>query len=299
MADGTLSTRAGSLASASMRYHELALQRWLNSWAFVREGYPMPVVFASPLDAFSQFGQLWARENNPFAYLLDMKDEQGKPLYEPHPSPIRYPLISVARKGWRYRTSQNYSIHRWRHINWPTISDSGTAVPGKEQLGTGLVKQDLAEVTTARMPMAWDYTFQIDHFCNRPDSQAFFIDGLMRQMWRTGGTPQTWIKVPYPGYGDMLVRLYFDGNIQNLTPDEPANGSYTEFRTGILVTVEGYDVDVRYKVYPAFWTLVLNNGAPVDPDALNVGFSTDLRETGENPTLEYRDDVPPAGTPST
>ena len=86
--DGTLDVRAGSLTGTSMRYHELALQRWLNRVFQVREGYAIPVVFTSPMDAFSQFRQLWSRDNNPFNYLLDLKDANGTPLYEPFPSPI-------------------------------------------------------------------------------------------------------------------------------------------------------------------------------------------------------------------
>lgn len=279
-----------------MRYHELALQRWLNSWAIVREGYPVPVVYSSPLDAFGHFQNLWARDRNPFTYLLDLKDEDGKPYYEPHPSPARYPIISVHRRGWQYRTSQNFSIHRWRHLNWPTVSDAGPVVPGKEQIGTGLTQRDLGEVTTARRPMAWDYRFQIDHFCNRPDTQAFYIEQFMQQMWRTGGVPQTWITVPYPGYGDMLVRLFLEGGIENMTPEEVPDGKYTEFRTTLSVVVEGYDVDIRYKVYPAMWYVILGQRTSVTQDELQVVFTQDARENAENPTLDSRT-PPPEVTP--
>lgn len=294
MADGTLNVRAGSLAGAGMRYHELALQRWLNGWAIVREGYPVPVVYSSPMDAYGHFSQLWARDGNPFTYLLDLKDGDGRPLYEPHPSPARYPVISVHRKGWKYRTSQNFSIHRWRHLNWPTISDAGPQIPGKEQTGTGLLQRDLGEVTTARRPMAWDYRFQVDHFCNRPDTQAFYIEQLMQQMWRTGGVPQTWIKVPYPAYGEMLVRLYLEGDIDNLTPEEVPDGKSTEFRTTFSVVVEGFDVDLRFKVYPALWYVVVGSGGSVDPAQLEVVFTEDVRNGALNSTLETRTDVPPA-----
>ena len=293
MADGTLTSRAGALGGASMRYHELAIQRWLNTWAFVREGYPVPVVFTSPLDAFSHFAQLWQRDSSPFAYLLELKDADGRPLYEPHPSPIRYPLLSVHRRGWKYRTGQNFSIHRWRHINWPTVSDEGPPIPGKEQIGTGLTRHDLGEVTTARRPMAWDYRFQIDHYCNRPDTQAFFIEQFMQQMWRTGGVPQTWITVPYPGYGDMLVRLFLEGDIENMTPEEPPQQQYVEFRTTLNIVLEGFDVDIRYKIYPALWTVVIGTGGEVDPEQLEVVFTKDVRKGNENPTLDSRPNVPP------
>lgn len=298
--DGTLNARAGSLGGTSMRYHELAVQYWLNQLFFVREGYPVPVVFTSPMDAFSYFAQLWADANNPFDYLLNLKDANGTPLYEPHPSPIRYPIISVYRKGWKLRQYQNFSIHRWRHINWPTVANAGTERYGPEAQGWDLTKCRLGNVTTSRMPMAWNYRFQIDHFCNRPDTQAFFIEQLMQEFWRTGGPePQTWITVPYPGWGNRRVRLYIDGDIENLTPEEPESGKNVEFRTSFTVVVEGFDVDLRYEIYPALWNIVFRFG-PVAPITLNDCFNftktVDLRESGTNTTLGRRPNVPSWGT---
>ena len=279
-----------------MRYHELALQGWLNKLFFVRFGYSVPVVFAAPLDAFSQFQNLWSQDNNPFKYLFDLKDANGTPLYEPFPSPMRYPIISVYRKGWKYRAYQNFSIHRWRQINWPTVSDTGTTIYGITQNGTELGRCDLGNVTTSRMPMAWDYRFQIDHFCNRPDTQAFYIEQLMREFWRTGGTPQTWIRVHYPGWGPRLVRLYIDGEIESLTPEEPEADKYVEFRTSFTVVVEGFDVDLDYVVYPAVWELVYGQ-TTIDPVTLQRSFiflgSDDLRLGDNNPTLNERTNVPP------
>jgi hypothetical protein len=141
-----------------MRYHELALQHWLNRKFFVREGYPIPVVFATPMDAFGQFNKLWSQSNNPFQYLLDAKDEKGTPLYLPYPNPVRYPLLSVYRKGWRYRSYQNFSIHRHRHINWPSVST----------IEEGLGKCELGNVMTSKMPLAYDYRFQLNHFSTPP-----------------------------------------------------------------------------------------------------------------------------------
>ena len=298
--DGTLNVRAGSLGGTSMRYHELALQRWLNQLFFVREGYPVPVVFTSPMDAFSYFQQLWSDANNPFSYLFDLKDAQGTPLYEPHPSPIRYPIISVYRKGWKYRQYQNFSIHRWRHINWPTVANAGTERYGPQAQGWDLTKCRLGNVTTSRFPMAWDYRFQIDHFCNRPDTQAFFIEQLMQEFWRTGGTvPQTWMTVPYPGWGNRYIRLYLDGDIESLTPEEPENGKNVEFRTSFTVVVEGFDVDLNYEVWPALWNIVFRFGpvAPIElENCFNLDRTVDLRETGTNTTLDRRPNVPSWGT---
>lgn len=294
--DGTIDVSAGALSGTSMRYHELAIQRWLNKLFFVREGYPVPVVFTSPMDAFSNFRQLWADNNNPFKYLLDLVDAKGTPLYEPFPSPVRYPIISVHRKNWKLRQYQNFSIHRWRHLNWPTVSNTGPAVNGVPNVGTGLTKFDLGNVTTSRIPMAWDYRFQIDHFCLRPDTQAFFINQLMEEFYRTGGTtPQTWIKVAYPGWGERLVRLYIDGEVESMTPEEPETDKSIEFRTSITVVLEGFDVDLRYKVFPAFWTLVFASGS-VDPTALETAYrvlgTQDARIDNANPVLDDRPDVP-------
>lgn len=298
--DGTPNVRAGSLGGASMRYHELAVQLWLNSLFFVREGYPIPVVFTSPMDAFSAFQQLWADENNPFSYLFNLKDKNGTPLYAPYPSPVRYPVISVHRKGWKYRQYQNFSIHRWRHINWPTVANAGTEVYGPQADGWDIHKCGLGNVTTSRMPMAWDYKFQIDHFCNRPDTQAFFVEQLMQTFWRTGGTtPQTWINVPYPGWGNRRVRLFLEGDIESMTPEEPEEGKNVEFRTSFTIVVEGFDIDLRYEIYPALWKIIMRMGAvaPIElEDAVYLTKTVDVRIDGKNPSIDVRPNVPSWGT---
>src|SRR5712671_2429309 len=118
ISDQTLEIPTGSVECASMRYSELAIQAWLNTRFFLRDNeFPVPVVFSQPLDAFHAFTKLWADANNPFKYLLDLKDEHGTPLYEPYPANIRYPLISVSRQTVKFRAYQNYSIHRFRHVN--------------------------------------------------------------------------------------------------------------------------------------------------------------------------------------
>lgn len=295
--DKTLDVRPGSLDSTSMRYHELWLQRWLYSRFYVREGYPIPVVFSTPMDAFSLFSKLWADEQNPFAYLLEAKDEHGAPLYEPHPSPVRYPLISVMRKGIKFRPYQNFSIHQWKHINWPTISDAGPVVPGKaEQIGTDLKKCDLAHVTTSKMPMAFDYKFQIDHYCLRPDTQAFYVERLINQFWRSGGGMQSWMDIEYPGWGTQYIRIYVEGEIDTTVPEEYQDKN-VEFRTSYVLTVEGFSIDVNYDIKPALWKLVPWSGTPSQlTRLLEVQLAVDLRPKGYNMTLEARPDIPMAGT---
>ena len=286
-----------------MRYHELALQWWLNKIFTLRWGVPVPVVFTSPMDAFSLFSKLWSEANNPFQYLLSVTDDCGNPLYQPYPAPVRYPVISVYRKGWKYRQYQNYSIHRMRWMNWPTVSSPGPGLYGVPNNGTNLTLCKLGEVTTSRFPMAFDYRFQVDHFCNRPDTQAFFTSQLFREFWRTGGTVlQTWIKVTYPGMGDKLIRLYLDGDIENLTPEEPPDGQNVEYRTSFTVVVEGYDLDLDYKIYPALWNLLFREGS-APPEALTSAFeftgTIDLREQPQSSIVDYRQEVtvmPPPGT---
>lgn len=287
-----------------MRYHELAIQRWLNKIFTVRWGVPVPVVFTSPMDAFSLFSKLWSEANNPFQYLLAVTDDKGVPLYQPYPAPVRYPVISVYRKGWKYRNYQNFSIHRMRWINWPTVSDAAELHDaGTHQQGTQLTECNLGEVTTSRFPMAFDYRFQIDHFCNRPDTQAFFTSQLFKEFWRTGGPQlQTWILVSYPGFGDKLVRLYIDGDIENLTPEEPEDGKNVEYRTSFTVALEGYDLDLDYKIYPALWKVLFREGS-ASPSDVNAAFdftgTTDLREHPESSIIDYRYKttvMPPPGT---
>lgn len=296
--DATVGLKTGAVGGTSMRYHELALRLWLYQTFFVREGYPVPVVFTSPMDAFASFSRLWAEDKNPFQYLLELKDEHGTPLYEPHPAPVRYPLISVHRKGFRYRQYQNFSIHNWQHVNWPTVSDEVGVVSGKEQQGTDLTRCDLGNVTVSRRPQAWDYRFQVDHWCMRPDTQAFFVERLIKQMWRTGGTPQTWIVVSYPGYGDMLVRMFIEGDIENATPEEPEEGKNVEFRTTFTLVLEGFSMDIDFKIVPALWTLITGANVP-DPVTLENAFvivsETNLRLRGKNPTLAKREHVPAVG----
>lgn len=283
MADGTLSVKAGALGSTSMRYHELALQRWLNRKFFVREGYPVPVVFATPMDAFGNFGRLWSQANNPFQYLLDAKDEDGTPLYQPHPQPVRYPLLSVYRKGWRYRSYQNFSIHRHRRINWPTVSS----------LNDGIGKCELGNVMTSKMPMAWDYRFQINHFATRPDSQAFFLEKFIREFQDTGGVPQCWIPCWYPIWGMQLIRMYIDGDVENASPEDVDNESQVEFNTAVTVVVEGFSIDVKPEVLPALWYVVFGQGGTVDPEQLEVLYTQDARIDDNNVTLDARPNVPP------
>lgn len=295
----TLSVKSGALASTGLRYHELAMQAWLNKVFLLRWGFPIPVVFTSPMDAFSEFTRLWGMDRNPFQYLLEAKDDQGTPLYLPFPSPVRYPLLSVYRRNWKLRQSHNFSIHRMRNINWPTVSDNAPPLYGKRQQGTNLELHDLGEVTTSRFPMAIDYRFQVDFYCNRPDTQAYFLRQFWNEFWRTGGpVPQTWALVRYPVIGAKLVRVYLDGEIESTTPETPEDGKNVEFRITANLVMEGYDIDVDLKYYPTLWTLI-TRGFPASPGELDAAFTfenqtpeveigTNLRVNQANDTVNYR-----------
>jgi len=274
---------------SAMRWHELALQRWLYSRFFVSDGYPIPVVFTAPMDAFSYFEQLWKSENSPFQYLLDAKDDKGTPLYLPHPAPARYPVISVHRKGWKYRATQNYSIHQYRHINWPTYADN-------------VVQGDLGRVTVSQRPMAWDFIYQIDHQCLYPGDQALFLQAAMSTFWRTGGGLQDWLRIAYPApFLPKRVRLYVQGDgFDSLTPEETPSDRVTIYRTSFNVVIEGYLPNLRLEELPALWKFALNTSIPATPSTLETLFTqtttVDLRTDANNQVMASRDNVPAPGT---
>jgi hypothetical protein len=291
MADETLTASRNTLGGLGMRYHELALQRWFNGTFLVPNStYAIPVVLSSPMDAFGNLNQLFAKDG-PFSYLFALKDENGTPLYEPYPSTLRYPLISIFRRGWKYRPEQSYGYHQFRHMNWPTVSPD-------------VVRDDLAYVSVSQRPNAWDYRFQIDHYAMRPDTQAYFVEKLMRSFVTGGGTPQTWMKIHFPVLGIQKIRMYLDGDIENSTLEEPEVETHVEFRTTCNIVVEGYSIDQDVHFVPALWKLLFRSqNQPASPEDLTKAFdeqiTVDLRVSGANPTLDSRPDIPPNTISST
>src|ERR1051326_241873 len=144
------------------------------------------------------------------------------------------------------------------------------------------------------MPSAWTYEFQVDHWATRLDTQSFFQDALISQLWRSAGTPQTWIEVIYPGaFGPQTVRMLVDGRIENNTPQEPEEGKQVQYRTTFTLKLEGYAVDLKYEFYPALWTLVIGSGSdPLTPDELRVLERADLRVDDRNPVIDSRTGIP-------
>jgi hypothetical protein len=246
---------------SGMRVHELAVQRWLNHRFLVAAGYPMPVLFTKPMSAYADFRQYWQQSgpSNPFAYLLQAKDKQGKPLYQPHPAAPAYPLLTINRLSWKFAPQRNFGYDWFRHGGWLSVSKDVT-------------RQELGEVRQTRMPQAWDYRLQIDHYCVRPDSQANFIQELQQGFFPSASVPNTWIKAAFPGIlGLKLVRVLLDGDINDATEEEPVDG-YRVFRTTINVIVEGWLTDPDYLVVPALWKVVGNVQA-VPPDTLGQLYS--------------------------
>ena len=262
---------------SALRVHILALQRWFNGNFFVADGYPIPVTLANPMDAYAAFQALWSQENNPFAYLYDLKDENGTPLYQPYPAPLRYPIICMKLRSIAYRAEQSYGSRTFRRISYPTVS--------------GDVKQrDLGNVTTARRPTAWNYSFQIDHFCDRPDTQAVFFQYWMRAFRGSQGAAETFIQVRYPGWvGDQTCRLV-SSDITNVT-DDAAGDNPTEYRTTVNITLEGYNPDLDLTLWPTFW--IASNGLLITPDDIAKYFPYDTRPTENNPSFDTLPNLPP------
>lgn len=275
-----------------MRVHELAVQYWLNRNFFIQAGYPIPVIFAPVADAYSNFIQLWKSTSNPFKYLLDLKDANGTPLYEPYPSNVRYPLITVERRGWSFRRSGNWTLHPFRRYSWLTDQDDPR-------------RKDLSMVKQRQRPMGWDFLYQVDFLAKRPDTLSVFLEKAMSLFWRTGGdTPQTWIIVPYPSwFQTTYVRVQLvGGEISNLTPPSPPDGSAVEYRVSFTLRVEGFLVDADYDVAPALNSLRIRSTGPLAPHDfiwLFGGVPLDMRGSNTNEVLNSRSPLPPVSGPST
>jgi hypothetical protein len=264
-----------SVAAAYVHY--AAVQAWMNRRFLVREGYPVPVILASPMNAFSEFIQLMGAQDGPFKYLFALKDTEGQPVYQPRQGVAQLPLISVQMNGITHRTAMNYGIHDWRRVDHPTVSDNAT-------------RQDLGNATQAKMPAGWNYNYNVEHYCRRPDTQMIFMHELQRAVHRaSAGSAQTWITVNYPGWwGAQKCRLYI-GNPENLT--EPDEQGVVIYRTSFSVTVEGWFCDLDLRVLPTFWTLVTGSRGTLSPrlaaQLVNPESAEDLRAGERNPNLNF------------
>ena len=271
------------------RIHEAALQAWLRRFV-VTEGYPVPVVFATPMTAFAEYTRLWEGENNPFGYLTQLKDVKGNPLY-PYPAPVRLPLINVKPLPYKQRPGQSYSVHTVRRQDLWTVSKD-------------VLQRDLGNVSQGQFPSAWDFRFQLDHFCKRPDTQAQFVAAVMKAFHlMTGAGSYTWLHVAYPGWfsGHPLCRLLLDGEIEATQEEDQVDHTYV-FRTTFTLSIEGYVPDLDVRTVPALWFLTERVGTVsqeqlqtiyplLGPDVL--AHTQDLREHNENVVFTALTDLPP------
>ena len=263
---------------SSMRLHELALKWWCHTHFLVTSGYPVPVVFSKPMDAYSHFTQLWSKAENPFSYLLDAKDKDGRPLYQPYPEPARLPLISINRKRQSFRNYGTFSTRRRRYISWPTVSSD-------------VKTNDLASARVRNRPMGINFHLDVSHWCLRPDTQALFMQRVWNCFWRSGGAPQTWILVRFPTEErDLMVRMALESDVVDATSDEPGQ-EQVKYCTSFSVKIEGWQVDMRDLVVPTLWHLKTNLSADsVDFETLSAMYSVteDLRNNVEDPTCPAR-----------
>jgi hypothetical protein len=239
------------------------------------------------MNAFSDFQRLLQQEGGPLAYLADLKNEDGTPLYQPHPAPVRLPLISVKRLDWGFDVARSFNPYWYRSAGWKTVSKD--------------VKLDqLGEAAQIRMPQAWNFGFQVDHFALTPATQAYFISELMRSFFNSASAPYTWIPAVYPGFfGYRMIRVVLESDsIKDATEDEPAEG-YRVYRTSFSLKVEGWNPDFDTYVGPVFWTLV-ENVQVIDPLVLNQVYdvsltkTTDMRPLQDNPLVAAAITMPPS-----
>jgi hypothetical protein len=223
-----------------IRVHDEAMKTWVNKCFIHAPGYPIPAVFADPMDAFSSFKQAWTSKENPYKYLTELTDKSGTPIYSPDVSGIIYPLISIKRGGVSFDVTRNFSPRMFRNLGFPTVSDDVT-------------DRDLGNVLSARMPMGWNISYQIDFYSNRPDTQAYFYERLMRELVLSAATTEFWIPVQYHGWwGQRLVCVQLEGNIENNT--EISNEEVMVYRTTAQFKVMGWRIDAQQTVMPALWT---------------------------------------------
>lgn len=284
--DGTLGVSTSSRENLIVRAHDEAVKRWLNKNFLLIDGYPIPALIANPTDAYAMFVNMWKRDDNPYAYLTDLKDSRGANLYNPSEPGLMYPIISILRSGISYRQNGNFSIHKWRRISYPTVSNK-------------VSKCDLGTVTTSRMPMGFNFKYQIDFMSTSMYTQAMIVQSLANVLHTTGGNLRFWIPVVYPGVmGEKLVQSVIDSdNLDNSQEKDPDSDNQIVFRLSIPLTLEGYIPDIEYRREPTLWSVVLNSASTNGLDNVDspVSVTDDLRKTGinSNSSVEVRENIPP------
>jgi hypothetical protein len=185
-----------------------------------------------------------------------------------------------------YSPERSYSGRVYRRLGWPTP---------EPETQPGMTLSQLGWVQQARMPLAFDYKYQIDHWCLRPDTQAFYIRQLFKAVNASGGELQAYVKTIYPSYyGNALVKLRLDPDVQDSTEKDPVDNT-VKYRTTVNATLEGWAIDQTIYVTPTLWT-ISSMSIAFDPNQLDMVYlmnSTDLRPYQQNPVLGLRQNLPP------
>jgi hypothetical protein len=277
------------------RIHEMAMINWCRSSFTLREGFPIPAIMSSPSEAFADFQNIAQQQQNSFSYLYNIKGPDGNPVYLPFPAPFRLPLITVKRDGWVFDNRRGFSFYWQRYAGWPSVSDDHVTPENGQTVG--MPRQQLGTVFQQRRPAAYNYKFQLDHYANRPDTKAFFINQYMRSMSRFNSQPQVWIHCIYPqAFGHQVLLLRQEGDIINAEEEEPGLEKRI-YRTTINLILEGWQPSLDTLKIPAFWIQTTNlelYGIPPQVTELYASVSTDLRSREENVIYDTATPMPTA-----
>ena len=93
----------------------------------------------------------------------------------------------------------------------------------------------------------------------------------------------------------MQVRMALEGDVTDATPNDPGQ-EQVKFQTSFGVRVEGWQMDMRDLVLPAFWLEIIRVNAEVSPGVLENLYTRtfDLRDECQNPNILTRDGIPAA-----
>jgi len=274
---------------SAVRLHGMAVRWWCYRHFTLSEGSPVPVVYASPMDAFAEFKRLYNTPNGPYSY-LKAPAIAGPKVW---PENTVTPLISINFLGLTYRPDLSAASRVNRYNAWVSVSSAAQ----------GMVENELGGVQQTNYAQAFDFSFQLDMWCQKPNTQAVLIEQLLQAFRSTAaGVMQTWVPVPYPKtHGNQLVRLRIEDGPRNMTEsvDMAPEAKTVLYRTSCTVLVEGYRPDRTRVIVPTVWYFSLGieeNLSPADLNTLYVLNNYDLRQNPNNPVVKLRQTtMPPVG----
>jgi hypothetical protein len=277
----------------AVRLHAWALRSWLYARFILAEGVPVPSVYAAPMDAFAEFNRLWQFDGGPYGYLKQFLNPNVPDAPQVWPQNIPTPLISFVDTGARYKPQLSYATRTNRRSAWLSNSNA-------EQ---GMQQNYLGEVQQVQYAQAYDFSFQVDMWTQRPDVQAVLEEQLYAAFSHTAaGEVQAWIPVLYPvTHGRQNVRLRLTSDVSKVieTMAPPAEGIVMR-RSSFTVAIEGYRPDRTTVIVPTVWFMSLNlsadNPSPGDLQSLYALNQYDLRADPQNPIVALRQaTMPPPG----